>query len=643
MKKFCIIPLAVAVTLLISCGKQQTEEERRAEIDREIQQRLDTEHQAEDRQKLAQEKADLDAREKALAEKETAAASTPTREPRARTERTERVAREIPENRGSKSYDMFYTKLERYGDWRETSDYGYVWQPREAQSRTWRPYTNGHWVYSDAGWTWVSEEPFGWAAYHYGRWVRLRNVGWVWVPGDEWAPAWVSWRTSNEYVGWAPLPPEARFDRRTGIHKWADNYYDIGPDQYSFVAQNEFGSQRVERAVVPVERNVTIVNQTTNVTNITYNNTTVVNQGPSYDEMRARSQEPIQRYTLERRSDVNEQSERSVVRGEVLEVTAPTISAQITQRPRTSRAPILQVTVERDWASSNQPAAQQARAKMKAEVAAPTDAPSKTFVKPVTTANAPSPAASEAAATSTATVPAEPTAPISQTPTERSRASVTPVASATPPPTATVTTTPRPRPAVSATAVPTAPTTESPSVRSTSTPAAPAATASPPPERAMQERQMGQGMKAQEQQRRREEKLTAEPRQQNERQNMRKSQALQYGSPAPAAPTPASLVAPTAPPSATSAPDTTTSSATEQFGPNARGKKQNKRERASQAESEASAAPSPEASAAALPTGNAFPPPADPNENKLKKQKHERGNVGETESTPSPTPSPALE
>src|SRR5207245_161040 len=80
---------------------------------------------------------------------------------------------------------------------------GDVWQPGQAQSRTWRPYTDGHWVYTDVGWTWVSEEPFGWATYHYGRWTRLRNIGWVWVPGDEWAPAWVSWRKSSDYVGWA--------------------------------------------------------------------------------------------------------------------------------------------------------------------------------------------------------------------------------------------------------------------------------------------------------------------------------------------------------------------------------------------------------------------------------------------------------
>jgi hypothetical protein len=77
------------------------------------------------------------------------------------------------------------------------------------------------------------------------------------VPGDEWAPAWVSWRKSNDYVGWAPLPPEARFDRGTGIHNWSDSYYDVGPDQYCFVETRQFGAPRLENAVVPSERNVT--------------------------------------------------------------------------------------------------------------------------------------------------------------------------------------------------------------------------------------------------------------------------------------------------------------------------------------------------------------------------------------------------
>jgi hypothetical protein len=270
MKKLFLLLPIIALAVICSCQKQQTEEER---------QRLAAERQAQAEQQLAQRQAELDAREKALAEKEQStvnaplveASETPSQAPR----------RDTFGNPPSASYSTFYTKLDPYGVWRETANYGYVWQPREAErSRSWRPYTNGRWVYTDAGWTWVSEEAFGWAAYHYGRWTRLRDIGWVWVPGDEWAPAWVSWRKSNDYVGWAPLPPEARFDRHTGIHNWADNYYDIGPDQYCFVPSNQFGARRVEAAVVPTERNVTIVNQTANVTNITYNNMAIVKSRP---------------------------------------------------------------------------------------------------------------------------------------------------------------------------------------------------------------------------------------------------------------------------------------------------------------------------------------------------------------------------
>ena len=54
----------------------------------------------------------------------------------------------------------------------------------------------------------MSDEPFAWAVYHYGRWGYDQDIGWFWVPGTVWAPAWVSWRRSNDVVGWAPLPPE---------------------------------------------------------------------------------------------------------------------------------------------------------------------------------------------------------------------------------------------------------------------------------------------------------------------------------------------------------------------------------------------------------------------------------------------------
>ena len=35
----------------------------------------------------------------------------------------------------------------------------------------------------------------------------MRDRGWFWVPGREWGPAWVSWRTGGDSIGWAPIPP----------------------------------------------------------------------------------------------------------------------------------------------------------------------------------------------------------------------------------------------------------------------------------------------------------------------------------------------------------------------------------------------------------------------------------------------------
>src|SRR5256885_3555192 len=147
MRKFFVVPAVIAIATLVSCQKQQTEAEKNAEVERQVQERLAAEHQTEQQQQLQQQQADLDAREKALTEKENAAAATPARRERAEPEPVTR-ARAVSEAGPTSGYSTFYTKLEPHGAWLETADYGYVWQPREAESsRSWRPYTNGRWVY----------------------------------------------------------------------------------------------------------------------------------------------------------------------------------------------------------------------------------------------------------------------------------------------------------------------------------------------------------------------------------------------------------------------------------------------------------------------------------------------------------------
>src|ERR1700740_589957 len=75
-----------------------------------------------------------------------------------------------------------YDDLDDYGEWRSVPDYGTVWFPARV-AVGWAPYRFGHWVWiAPWGWTWVEDEPWGFAPFHYGRWAEVGG-GWCWVPG----------------------------------------------------------------------------------------------------------------------------------------------------------------------------------------------------------------------------------------------------------------------------------------------------------------------------------------------------------------------------------------------------------------------------------------------------------------------------
>lgn len=204
------------------------------------------------------------------------------------------------------SFQFFYDSLDPYGEWFDVPEYGYCWRPSGVDS-DWTPYTDGYWAYTDAGWTWVSYEDFGGVTYHYGRWLDLESEGWVWVPDYEWAPAWVSWRSSDDYVGWAPLPPRARFHHDIGFSIWVDSEFDIGPGYYNFCEVRNFGAPALRPFIVDRRRNVTFINQTVNITNISVNksNNVIFNGGPNYQAIQKRSLKPIQTLKLVRQTDPN--------------------------------------------------------------------------------------------------------------------------------------------------------------------------------------------------------------------------------------------------------------------------------------------------------------------------------------------------
>jgi hypothetical protein len=144
--------------------------------------------------------------------------------------------------------------LEQYGGWRPHPRFGEVWVPG-AVSPDWRPYQYGHWVYTDEwGWYWVSDDveaDWGWVVYHYGRWAFERGFGWFWVPGDDWAPAWVDWRYGDEYVGWAPMPPDGLVET-----------YEVDPTYWVFVPSRFITAPRLRTYIVPPYRRTVILRET---------------------------------------------------------------------------------------------------------------------------------------------------------------------------------------------------------------------------------------------------------------------------------------------------------------------------------------------------------------------------------------------
>lgn len=136
--------------------------------------------------------------------------------------------------------------LDRYGRWESHPEYGALWVPTTVIAG-WAPYRMGHWAWVRPwGWTWVDDAPWGFAPFHYGRWVSWRDR-WCWVPGryvarPVYAPALVGWigggsvsvgisvGSRGPRVGWVPLGPREpwrphyhvspRYERDVNLPHW---------------------------------------------------------------------------------------------------------------------------------------------------------------------------------------------------------------------------------------------------------------------------------------------------------------------------------------------------------------------------------------------------------------------------------------
>jgi hypothetical protein len=212
------------------------------------------------------------------------------------------------------SYTYFYDSLSPYGSWIDVEGYGRCWQPTVVVvNRGWQPYCDsGHWVYSDCGWYWASDYSWGWAPFHYGRWFHHSRVGWCWAPDTIWAPAWVSWRYTSDYCGWAPLPPTACYRPGIGFTYYGRSVdvsfsFGLSARHYAFVPIRNFNDRHPYRYRVPQHNVTQIYNTTVVVNNYSHGGRDrIINHGIPVDRVRTVTRtdiRPVQLHDTDRPSD----------------------------------------------------------------------------------------------------------------------------------------------------------------------------------------------------------------------------------------------------------------------------------------------------------------------------------------------------
>jgi hypothetical protein len=181
----------------------------------------------------------------------------------------------------------FEEELAPHGRWVDTSEYGRVWIPNVDED--FRPYaTNGRWVVTSYGNTWVSDYEWGWAAFHYGRWYRDNTWGWVWVPGRVWGPAWVAWRSGGGYYGWAPLGPSISININFPSFYW------------TFVPQTYITSHHIYNHYIPSTQVVNVYHNTTVIKNNYRLNNRVYVYGPKKQDIERVTNSQVAVYKVDR-------------------------------------------------------------------------------------------------------------------------------------------------------------------------------------------------------------------------------------------------------------------------------------------------------------------------------------------------------
>jgi hypothetical protein len=217
------------------------------------------------------------------------------------------------------SLSFFHDQLAPHGRWVTAASYGSVWIPGGISAH-WEPYVDGEWVYSDYGWTWVADDPWGDIPYHYGTWAWVEPYGWVWIPGTVWAPAWVTWAYTDDYIGWAPVPPSFALS----VTGYFGPPVVVAATHYVCVPARQFVGVRVSTVRVPAQQSVTIVKRAVKTTRYEVGNGVVRVAGPPTQQVERAIGRPVPRVSVDRlRARPTTLAAGGVVKAKSVRVVAP--------------------------------------------------------------------------------------------------------------------------------------------------------------------------------------------------------------------------------------------------------------------------------------------------------------------------------
>ena len=151
--------------------------------------------------------------------------------------------------------------LQKYGTFITHARYGEVWKPG-VTPKSWHPYPACYWK-NTRKFGWYFDDPTDWGkiVHHHGRWTNDSEHGWIWVPGKEFSPGWVVWRTSNDYIGWAPQMPDQDIKEIT-----SEQFNKSG--QWIFMDAKKFGKKCTE--LLPTLQTPVYLQQTKFVTDVRF-------------------------------------------------------------------------------------------------------------------------------------------------------------------------------------------------------------------------------------------------------------------------------------------------------------------------------------------------------------------------------------